>query len=106
MNEITIAKLGSWFWATVPVIAGSVYAFVSSDQELSKPKAWATFSIGTFIAFVISKAVIEHFSIAPLSYFAYSVQIISGLFFIAVVSEAFKQIPKFLDAIRVKWFGS
>ena len=113
MNEITIAKIGSWFWAVIPVIAGSCYAFISGNQELNKVKSWLTFVMGTFIAFVISKAAIERFHIEPLSFSAYSIQIIAGLFMIQVIGEAFKQIPeafkqipKILDAIRTKWLGS
>jgi len=106
MHELTLAKISTWFWATVPVIAGSIYAFISSDRELDRKKSWATFIIGTFIAFTLSKAVIEYFHIEALSYFAYSIQVISGLFMIQTIQEIFKQIPKLFEAIRVKWFGS
>ena len=106
MNEITLAKIGSWFWAVIPVVAGSCYAFISGNQELNKVKSWISFVMGTFIAFVISKGAIEYFHIEPLSFTAYSIQMIVGLFIIQVISEGFKQIPKFFDAIRTKWFGS
>ena len=106
MHEITIAKIGSWIWTIIPVVSGSCYAFISSNQELTKLKSWMSFIMGTFIAFVISRGVIEHFNIAPLSYFAYSIQIIVGLFIIQAIGESFKQIPKFFDAIRLKYFGS
>lgn len=106
MQEITIAKITGWLWSIVPVVSGSFYAYISNNKELDRYKAWSSYLIGTFIAFISSKAVIEYFNIAPLSYISYSIQIISGLFIIQIITEAFKQIPKFVDAIRVKWFGS
>ena len=113
MNELILAKISSWASSVIFVVAGSCYAFISGNQELTKVKSWLSFVIGTFIAFVMSKAAIERFHIEPLSFSAYSIQIIAGLFMIQVIGEAFKQIPeafkqipKILDAIRTKWLGS
>lgn len=111
MNEVTLVKISGWFWAILPVTAGSIYSFISGrqkldSQELSPFKSWVAFIVGTFIAFIISKAIIEKVGIEPLSYYSYSIQILCGLFLIQVISESFKQIPKFFEAIRVKFLGN
>ncbi len=112
MNEITVTKLTAWIWSIIPVVAGSVYAFITTQKiESNEPKkhwviACFNFMIALFIAYIISQAIIDYFLIKRPSYAAFSVEIVTGLFLIPIVSEASKQIPKFFDAIRVKWFGS
>ena len=112
MNEITAAKITSWFANMLPVLAGSIYAFISNNQELNKYKAAATFVLGTYIAFTFSRGVIENFSIDPLSYIAYSIHIVCGLFILQAIAQMFIQVPIMvaeipiaLRALRKKWLG-
>lgn len=112
MNEITVTKITTWLWSIIPVVAGSVYAFITTHRaDANEPKRhWfigvINFTVAIFIAYILSQAVIDLFLIKRPSYTSFSVEIVTGLFLIPVVSEASKQIPKFFDAIRIKWFGS
>lgn len=112
MNEITVVKITGWLANVIYVLSGSIYAFISNNKELNKYKAAMTFITGTYIAFIFSRGVIENFRIDPLSYFAYSIQIVCGLFIFQAITQLFIQvpimvaeIPVFLRALRKKWLG-
>ena len=112
MNEITVVKITAWLTGVLPVLAGSIYAFISNNKELNKSKAWSTFFLGTYIAFIFSRGVIENFAIDPLSYFAYSIHIVSGLFILQAIAQMFihvpvmvAEIPIAVSALRKKWLG-
>ena len=112
MNEITVMKITTWLSGVLPVLAGSIYAFISNNKELNKSKAWTTFFLGTYIAFIFSRGIIENFGIDPLSYFAYSIHIVSGLFILQAIAQMFIQVPTIvaeipvaLRALRKKWLG-
>ena len=112
MHEITAVKITTWLSNVMPVLAGSIYAFISNNKELDKYKAGATFILGTYIAFIFSRGVIEGFNIDPLSYFAYSIHIVCGLFILQAIAQLFIQVPAMvaevpiaLRALRKKWFG-
>ena len=112
MNEVTLLKITTWLSGVFPVWAGSIYAFISNNKELNKSKAWSTFFLGTYIAFIFSRGIIEKFDIDPLSYFAYSIHIVSGLFILQAIAQLIIQVPIMLAelpvairALRKKWLG-
>ena len=112
MNEITLVKITGWVASIAYVLSGSIYAFISNNKELNKYKAGANFLLGTYIAFIFSRGVIENFKIDPLSYIAYSIQIVCGLFIFQAIAQLFIQVPimvaelpKALSALRKKWLG-
>ena len=112
MHEITVVKISGWLANAVYVLSGSIYAFISNNKELNKYKSAVTFITGTYIAFVFSRAVIENFGLDPLSFSAYSIQIVCGLFIFQAIAQMFIQVPAMvaeipiaLRALRKKWFG-
>ena len=112
MNEITFVKITSWLSSVLPVLAGSIYAFISNNQELNKYKAAAAFVLGTYFAFIFSRGIIENFAIDPLSYFAYSIHIVCGLFILQAIAQIIIQVPAMVaeipiavSALRKKWLG-
>lgn len=112
MHEITVVKISGWLANAIYVLSGSIYAFISNNKELNKYKAATTFIVGTYIAFIFSRGVIEYFGLEPLSFSAYSIQIVCGLFIFQAIAQMFIQVPAIvaeipvvLRALRKKWLG-
>ena len=112
MNEITAVKLTGWLANIIYVLSGSIYAFISNNKELNKYKAATTFVVGTYIAFIFSRGVIEYFGLDPLSFSSYSIQIVCGLFIFQAIAQMFIQVPAIVAeipvlvrALRKKWLG-
>jgi hypothetical protein len=112
MEQITLGKAVLWLFGFIPAALGALLSLVFrreplqiKNEKLAKVEPLISFLFGVSIAYFFGGACIEKFQIPPESFSADSIKVALGLFGIGTLTEAMKQIPLAITALRKKFLG-
>jgi hypothetical protein len=105
-----MAAISAFFKGIMPVTFGAaVSAFIQFkvvNDDSTTLERWITFFCGVGLAHVLGGAAIEHYLIPAASMTATAIKVLTAIFAMSAITQAYIQIPVIITSLRKKFTGN